>query len=93
MKIISKILDYYYSIKFVDYLREIIVSERYIDFMSKCNHGTIDIFLKPKKHKEYTFICSFKQSNALECLTLDNKKFLEFINKTIDKFDREGVWE
>lgn len=92
MKIISKILDYYYSKKFTESLEEIIRAERNIDFNAKCNHGCIDIFLKPKKHKEYTFICSFKQKDALECLVADKKKFLKFINESIDELSKKEGW-
>lgn len=84
-KLITYILDNYYTEKFIRSLETDILSENNVSFKAKCNHGCIDIYLKPSLCSNYKFICSFKKSDALECLIRDRTKFMSFIKQSIKK--------
>lgn len=83
-KLITYVLDNYYTEKFIRSL-EADLSENNVLFKVNSNHGCIDIYLKPTLCSNYKFICSFKKSDALECLIRDRTKFMAFIKQAIKK--------
>lgn len=83
-KLITYILDNYYTEKFIRSL-EADLNENNVLFKVNSNHGCIDIYLKPTLYSKYKFICSFKKSDALECLIRDRTKFMTFIKQAIKK--------
>lgn len=83
-KLITYILDNYYTEKFIRSL-EADLNENNVLFKVNSNHGCIDIYLKPTLCSNYKFICSFKKSDALECLIRDRTKFMAFIKQSIKK--------
>lgn len=83
-KLITYILDNYYTEKFIRSL-EADLNENNVLFKVNSNHGCIDIYLKPTLCSKYKFICSFKKSDALECLIRDRTKFMTFIKQAIKK--------
>lgn len=83
-KLITYILDNYYTEKFIRSL-ETDLNENNVLFKVNSNHGCIDIYLKPTLCSKYKFICSFKKSDALECLIRDRTKFMAFIKQAIKK--------
>ena len=91
-KLITKILDNYYTQKFINSLEADILCNYVVLFKAESNHGDIDIYLKPSRSENYTFICSFKKSDSLECLMRERKKFLNFIGKVINDNYENGTW-
>lgn len=83
-KLITYVLDNYYTEKFIKSL-EADLSKNNVLFKVNSNHGCIDIYLKPTLCSNYKFICSFKKSDALECLIRDRTKFMAFIKQAIKK--------
>ena len=91
-RLLTIILDNYYTKKFIASLQEDITRTHDVLFKAMENHGDIDIYLKPYRSSDYTFICGFRKSNALECLMRERTKFLKFIEKTINEFNENGTW-
>lgn len=91
-RLITIILDNYYTKKFIASIQEDITRTHDVLFRAVSNHGDIDIYLKPYRSSDFTFICGFSKVNALECLLRDRTKFLKFIEKTINDNYDNGTW-
>ena len=91
-RLITRILDNYYTQKFIASIQEDITRNHDVLFRAVLNHGDIDIYLKPYRSSDFTFICGFSKVNALECLLRDRTKFLKFIEKTINDNYENGTW-
>lgn len=91
-KLITLILDNYYTKKFVASLQESITRKNNVLFKTIENRGDIEIYLKPYRSSDYTFICGFRKEAALECLLNHRTKFLKYIEDAINDNYINGTW-